>query len=217
MLFLQIISDDPKFRETGYFDAKDLDELTSILLTDLAYIGAFGMLSDMAEISNIKALGASLRFAVEPVIISDIRKFYGAITRFGEDWEKYGDPYLATQRNLSNLISPLGTYPREFAKRFKTEAQKELAEDSRKGKMRTSIYELFFDGRPEVAQKRFAIWNKNHPDNELKHHDIFSRKGYMTFLKRKADAFAKAFAVKGRERERIRRAKLRQLRTESKR
>lgn len=212
-----IISNEPRFRETGYFNAKDLDEFTEILLTDLAYIGAFGMLSDMAEVSNIKELRQAAAFAVEPVIISDIRKFYGASTKFLEDWEKYGDGYLATQRNISNLMSPLGTYPREITKRFKTEAQKELAEDSRKGKMRTQIYELFFDGRPEVAQKRFNIWNKNHPDNELKHHDIFSRRGYMTFLKRKADAFAKAFAVKGKERERIKRAKLRQLRTESKR
>ena len=198
-----IISGEPHFRKDDTF----LDQI----ITDLGYIGAFGMLSDVMEIDNMARFPSKLKFVVAPVIYSDIEKVYGALTKITEDWQRYGDGWLATRRHLGELAGPLGTFPRKFIERSKTEAQKANKVKYLKSNEKEELFKLLLEGDGQTVSDRIARWNKNYPDNPFGMHEINSGT-LRQWMRRKAQTYAAAKSKdKSPEYRRIFREKLAKL------
>ena len=176
-----LLSGEPYYR-------KD-DGFVNEVMENIAIIGMFGVIGDMAAIDRIGRLPSKLRFAVEPVIISDLNKIYEAFNRYMKDWERYGDGWLATKRNTYHIFDIMGSLPRLAAKRLRTPIQAERSLSLQKGRERREIIEAILSGNGERAANRTFEWNKNHPDNPITMEDV-SMNSIRRFLERLAETRA---------------------------
>lgn len=178
------LSGEPQFR-------KD-DSLVERAINNMTIIGAFGMMSDMAELDQISRLGNQIKFTVYPVLISDFEKVIEASTRVLQDWEKYGNGFLVTQRNAYSVLGFLGSYPRQLGKRLLTDAQKKRRIASGAGREIKDIIELQLEGNGRAASKRIEQWNKHHDrESQIGIADV-NMKAIRKFLDRKMRSFIEA-------------------------
>lgn len=161
----EILSGQPQYRT-------DEDQLLQRFINDIASIGAFGVVSDMMRIEKASEIGGALKFAITPVIISDLEQAYEGHTRFMKDWENYGDVFLATRRSLHTLTGFLGSYPRYFGERLKTPAQVSNKERFLKGQTKKEVFDLMLSNNGEAAGRRVETWNKNRPNNPITINDV---------------------------------------------
>jgi hypothetical protein len=141
-------------------------------LNNLAFIGSLGMMSDLMEIDSISKGSEAFKFAVTPVGVADAFKGIDTVTKFLEDWEKYGDGWLATKRNAYNIFGFAGSYPRYASARLQTTTQKENRVSRLKGIEKSSIFEALMDGDWKGASNRVQNWNRVHVDNPLTMNDV---------------------------------------------
>ena len=189
------------------------DTVLERMLENIAMIGSFGVFSDVMEIDGKASnLFRSARFAIEPVPLADANKLWDTMIRFSKDWEKYGDGWLATQRNASSLLGFFGTFPRQAAKRLKTDIQKENRLKFQKQQQVKQVFELWLDGKHDAISNRIQRWNKAHPEKPINITDV-SMGAFGKWIERQARTFAEAKAKKGTsEFRRVFRAKQKELR-----
>jgi len=159
-----LLSGEPYFR-------KD-DGFVNEVMENIAIIGMFGVVGDMAAIDRLSGILPKVKFAVEPVIISDLEKIYGAFNRWLKDWDRYGDGWLATKRNTYHIFDIFGSLPRLAAKRLKTPIQVERGISLQKGRERKEIIEAILSGNGERAANRTFEWNRHHPENPITMRDV---------------------------------------------
>jgi hypothetical protein len=173
------------------------DSFAEELLSDLATIGAFGVISDIGNVDKISRLPDAVRFAISPVMVSDIDTFLKAWAKFSGDWERYGDGWLATKRNLNTLFNPLGTYPRAFSKRLMGDQQTINRLEYRKNKEKTDIFKLLVEGNDAGASRRVAAWNKVAQGDMQFDPSEFTIGKIMKWIDRRAASIAAAQAKEG--------------------
>lgn len=143
-------------------------------LNNLAAVGSFGVVSDLMDIDDMSRTWNKIKFVGAPVFIADIEQIGSAFNSVVADWEKYGDGWLATKRNVSKVLGLLGSLPRWAGKRTLTDAQKKRRMINFRGKERTKILDLILGGDAEEAKRLIILWNKHHPKNPLTSDDINS-------------------------------------------
>jgi hypothetical protein len=131
---------------------------------NLSAIGAFGVMSDFLSVEDASELGTKSVYLGKPVLFSDIEKAADAYGDFMKDWEKYGDVWLATQRNIYQLPSFFGAVPRALGERLKTPYQQQQSLKSDRGKKRMEIIDAIIDGNGQEAGKLLQQWNDAYPN-----------------------------------------------------
>ena len=159
-----LLSGEPYYR-------KD-DGFVNEVMENIAIIGMFGVVGDMAAIDKLSGFFSKLKFAVEPVVVSDVYKIYEAFNRWSRDWERYGDVWLATKRNTYHIFDIFGSLPRLAAKRLRTPIQVERSLSLQKGRERKEIIEAILGGNGERAANRTFEWNRHHPENPITMADV---------------------------------------------
>ena len=168
------------------------DSLTDEFLNNLANIGALGMVGDVIDrLDEPNQAMKALRFAAEPVLFADVYKIIGGITKFMEDYEKYGDTFLALRKNTYTLMGPVGTYPRTLLKRVQAPGQREARINYKRNHIeKPRIFKLILSGDGEAAGDRVAAWNNAYPNNPIQMQDV-SVSAMLDWLERRADAYAR--------------------------
>ena len=159
-----LLAGEPYFR-------KD-DGFVNEVVENIAIIGMFGVVGDMAAIDRLSSVGSKIRFAVEPVVVSDANKIFEAFNRWTKDWDRYGDGWLATKRNAYHIFDIFGSLPRLAAKRLRTPIQVERGVSLQKGRERREIMEAIIGGNGARAANRTFEWNRNHPENPITMDDV---------------------------------------------
>ena len=192
---------------------QDDSQLQSVM-QNLAAISAFGVVSDILANEKITDISGSVKFALTPVAVQDPLTVWDNWFRFFEDWERYGDGWLAARKNTYRMFDIAGTFPRAIAKQALTPGQKESRLRFKKTQELTKIRQLIFGGDITAAQNRQSAWNDRHPNRDDKITDgDYSHRQVMAMLERRARSFAAAEAEKGTpEFERAKRKKLAEFR-----
>lgn len=167
------------------------EKLYKQLIDNLARAGALGFVGDIMGVSRVSDLSGAVSFAVTPVAVSDAIKFGEGLNRFLEDWERYGDGFLATARGAHRLADPFGTWPRALAKRIQTRPQKDRRMNFLRTQELTKVRRLLLSGDGEIAGNRVAQWNKAHPDHAIEYQDVSSA-GMLDWAERQARTYAEA-------------------------
>jgi len=165
------------------------DGFVNEVMENIAIIGMFGVVGDMAAIDRLSGIGSKARFALEPVILSDVNKIFEAFNRWTRDWERYGDVWLATKRNTYHIFDIFGSLPRLAAKRLRTPIQVERGISLQKGRERKEIIEAILGGNGERAANRTFEWNRRHPENPITMEDV-----NMTSIRKFLEALAETRA-----------------------
>lgn len=182
---LGLLSGDPRYRREELFSLERV-------VSNIAAVGTFGVISDFAEIERLSGLGRKARFLVEPAVISDVFKAFDAYTKVMQDYEKYGDGWLTIRRQvIPRATEPMGTLPRHLAKRFLTKAQIRGRAQYFKAREKKEIIELILDGKGAEASRRIQLWNKHNLKSPLTYQDISSQ-SVLQAAQRKARALAEA-------------------------
>ena len=208
-----LLSGEEQFRRTDNFFESALQNFSTL--------GAFGFVSDMAEIDRLSDVFKKVEFLVTPVVVSDLDRIYEAFTRFTKDWERYGDGWLAVQRNAHSAFNIFGTLPRATAKQLLTPIQRQRRQANLKGKERIEVLNLLLEGKGAAAADRVANWNRANPDKPIRMSDV-SLTAIRKHLERLAETKAGAVGEKGsrefrkafREEKREIRKKVRKVLTE---
>ena len=198
----EVVSGEPYYR-------KD-DSLMDKFITDISYIGALGMLSDVLEMEDLMS---KAKFITQPVIFSDAEKLYKAFTAFTSDLSKYDDFGLAYDRNAYKAAAVLGTYPRLLIAKARTDTQKKRKTLMLKGREKSAIFQLMLDGNARAASNRVIKWNNHYDDNKfkIKLHEV-GTSAMLKWLKTKARTYAKSKTADEREQRKLMRGKLKELR-----
>jgi acyl-coenzyme A synthetase/AMP-(fatty) acid ligase len=150
----------------------------------------------MMTIDKISKLGPKVKFAVTPVLFSDVATFYEGLNKFLADFERYGDGWLATKRNAHSVFDLFGSLPRQAAKQLQTPIQRERRLSYQKGQEKTEIFNLLLDGKGERAGDRVANWNKANPEAAIGMQEV-SLRALIKHLERLAETKAGALGEKG--------------------
>lgn len=177
-------SGEPQYR-------KDEQATFERAINNLVAVGSFGVVSDMVDFEKLSGLGSKFKFAATPVFVSDAEKAIETYTSVMEDWEKYGDGWLALHRNVDKAAQFAGSIPKYASQRLRTKGQRTNRARYFKGRERTAVLDLILDGNKKDATRRIELWNKNHSDNPLTAADI-SMKQLTRRAKLKARQLAEA-------------------------
>lgn len=183
-----LLSGEEQFRRTDSFFEGALQNFSTL--------GAFGFVSDMAELDRLSDIGPKVKFLVMPVFFSDVEKFYEGYTRFLKDWERYDDVFLSVERNAHSVFNIFGSLPRAAAKQLLTPIQRQRRKANLKGRERIEVLNLLLDGRGSAAADRVANWNRANPDKPIRMSDV-SLGAIRKHLERLAVTKAGAFGEKG--------------------
>jgi len=162
-----------KSEATGdaYYRKEDLLTVERFI-NNLAAVGSFGVISDIMGVDELSDLGGTVKFTITPVFIDDV---YGAIDTYSsimKDYEKYGDGFLAAERNIDDLAGAFGSLPKLIAKSKATKQQKTGRQTRLKGIEKNAILDLFLEKKKDDASRRLRLWNKNNVNNPLTIDDI---------------------------------------------
>ena len=89
------------------------------------------------------------------------------------------------QRSIKGYADIFGAVPKQIAKRFELPGQEKSAVSQAKGRLRTKIFDLFLERKPEEARKLILAWNKSRPKNPFTPYDIGDSDIYQ-YVARKA-------------------------------
>lgn len=181
--FKSVLSGEPVYDKS--------DNMYEEFLSRLGAMGAMGIISDYMRIDKLSKLPDAARFTLSPVFASDIERVFDSYTKFMEDWDRYGDGWLATRRNAYNIVGPVGTIPRELAKRTMPSSQQKSREKFLRTKEKEDIMVLLMDGDHEAASRRVENWNKYHPEMPLTMQD-YSTGALIKWINNRAESYAKA-------------------------
>lgn len=172
-----VLSGEPAYRD---------EEFTSWerVVNNIAAVGTFGIVSDVAAVTKISEIPGALKFAVTPVILNDVLQVLDNVTQFTKDWEKYGDVWLATKRNDGAVFDVIGSLPRYVSKQLDTKQQKRDRIEREKGLKKEEIYNGIISGDVQEAKNKLILWNKNHPENPFTADDL-SADTILKYMKRK--------------------------------
>jgi len=199
-----ILSGEPVYR-------KD-DTMAQKVAHDLAYLGALGIISDALRIEKISDLPNAMLYMAKPVAWSDAEAIVKAFTDISKDYERYGDGWLATRRNMFQFTRPFGSVTTAVSKRFLSDPQKARRLKQQRGEERTELFRLILSGNGKAASDRIAQWNENHErEFQFGMHDVSSTE-LRKWVERQVRVYAEAYAEKGtkeyREAEALRRSEL---------
>ena len=188
---------------------KDDDDLWQKALHNLSSIGALGMLSDIGEIEDVTAPKLALKaadvskFNLLPVVVSDFNRLHTAWTRFHQDWDKYGDFWLATERNAYNIGGFLGSLPNYTSQRLLTDYQMQNRIKYYRDNEKETILKSLIDGDSDKAKMLVKKWNDAYKDQRFSNRkpvafnmNEFSYKAIKTYLDRELENWIKAAGEK---------------------
>ena len=169
------------------------EELFTIerFVNNIAAVGSFGIISDFMEADELSDMGSKIKFTATPVFVNDANDLIDTYTSVMEDYEKYGDGFLAVRRNTNDVLGLFGSIPRYIGKQTLTTQQSENRASHFRGRERTAILDLMLVGETKKAKNRLRLWNKHNPDSGFTIDDI-SPKELMKRAKRKHKMLIKA-------------------------
>lgn len=154
------------------------------VVNNVAAVGTFGMVSDVASVTKVSEIPGALKFSVTPVVLNDLYTILDNVTQFTKDWEKYGDAWLATRRNDGVVFDVIGSLPRYIAKRYDTKQQKRDRLERMKGEKKREIFEEILKGNSDQAGNMLRLWNENNPQDPFTADD-FTAKDIIKYVKQK--------------------------------
>ena len=155
----------------AYYRKEDLLTVERFV-NNLASVGSFGVVSDAMSVEKLSQLEGTTKFTITPVIVDDV---FSALETFGsvmKDYEKYGDGFLAVERNIDDLAGAFGSLPKLIAKSKATKQQATGRQKRLRGIERTTILDLFLERKGKEGGRRLQLWNKYNPNASLSYNDI---------------------------------------------
>jgi hypothetical protein len=171
------------------------DDMLQQITHDIGAIGAFGWVSDIMRVEKLSQYPDAIKFTLAPVFAADIETVVESWKKFAQDWERYGDGWLATRRNVGQIFAPLGTYPRMLAKRLYSQEQETYHLKQEKSREQTAIFELMLNGNATGASHRIEQWNRAYPDQPISISDVGPAALY-DYIERQAKNYANAQSEK---------------------
>ena len=151
-------------------------------LQAMSNVGAMGFFSDLIESENkLRAI----RFLVTPVVVSDLEKMYSGMEYLSKNIDTFGFNSIALQRSVKGFVGIFGSVPKQAAKRVELPGQKKMRISGDKGRLRSKIFELFLNKKPQEAVKLVRSWNESRPRNPFTPYDIGDSDMYQ-YVARKA-------------------------------
>jgi len=148
----------------------------------MSRVGAMGFFSDLIDAENKLA---AIKFLVTPVMFSDMEKIYSGTESLLYNLDTWGFNSIALQRSVKGYADIFGAVPKQLAKQIELPGQKKRSISSQKGRLRTKIFDLFLEKKPEEARKHIIAWNKSRPSNPFTPYDISDSDIYQ-YVARKA-------------------------------
>jgi len=157
------------------------------LVDKWAMVGSLGFFSDILDAEDKLS---AVKFAVNPVFLSDLEQMYKGLRGLAYNIDTFGVGKDAISRSIKEFAPVFGGFARQAAKRFETPGQKEKRISVRKGRVRTKIFEAMLEGKHKSAYGTIKNWNKANPSNPFTAEDINEGEIYQ-FLARKQKIKAK--------------------------
>ena len=122
---------------------------------------------------------AAVKFAVNPVMLSDMEKLYSGTRSLADNVEEYGFNSVGLQRSVKGYAGIFGSVIKQLARRAEMPGQERRGISNEKGKLRSKIFEYFLEGKPDKARQLIQDWNKKRKTNPFTMNDISSSDIYQ--------------------------------------
>jgi hypothetical protein len=153
-------------------DRKGFEKLIEAIST----VGSMGFFSDILDAEDKLA---AVKFAVNPVMLSDMEKLYSGTRSLADNVEEYGFNSVGLQRSVKGYAGIFGSVIKQLARRAEMPGQERRGISNEKGKLRSKIFEYFLEGKPDKARQLIQDWNKKRKTNPFTMNDISSSDIYQ--------------------------------------
>jgi hypothetical protein len=145
-----LLSGEPRYTD----DEKAVD-------TILEHIAAVGALGVMSDIMAAESIAQSVRFAVVPVVLSDVDRLWDSVTAFYRDLDNNYGMKNSLQRSIIRVSPIFGGVSKDIAKQIQPGSQKDNRIKQMRGEKRMEIIDLIIDKDKDLARRKLVKWNDN--------------------------------------------------------
>tara|TARA_R100001530_G_scaffold53173_1_gene39280 strand:+ start:7 stop:1848 length:1842 start_codon:yes stop_codon:yes gene_type:complete len=151
------------------------------LLESISTVGSMGFFSDILDAEDKLA---AIKFAINPVMLSDMEKLYTGTRSLFDNIEEYGFNSNGLQRSVKGYAGIFGSVPKQLAKRVEMPGQEKRGISNEKGKLRSKIFDYFLENKVNKAKQLIQDWNSKRRMNPFTMNDISSSDIYQYVVRK---------------------------------
>lgn len=131
----------------------------------MSLLGTFGAAGSFFDIDpysskSYEELAGNIVFLALPVGANDAMEMTTDMVDFLDMWNNYDLSTAVEQKGLDAALTPLGSVPRQIARRAKTETQMEAAAKSMRNRALDRMKNMVLDGKRDMAQEERKRYNE---------------------------------------------------------